>query len=308
MSKHDGERAVQLRAGWTRDNWGSAGVRPEIPTIGGEFLRQQQMLAIGAVDEHTAAWATVLTGPQGFVDVADERTVVIAGQPGRDDPLAGPLVGETDVGMLAIEPHSRRRMRINGRSRSDPAGVVVRTDQVYANCPKYIQARQLLPDTDWSATPGPARSTKSMTAQQQRWITAADTFFVATHAPGHGTDVSHRGGNPGFVTVLEPRRLAWPDYVGNSMYMTLGNLERAPACGLLFLDWTRGHALHLTGRARTDWDPRRASLIPGALRVIEFEVDRVVQIDRASPLHWTPGERFRHNPPIRTSIAEEAHP
>ena len=68
------------------------------------------------------------------------------------------------------------------------------------------------------------------------------------------------------------------------MYMTLGNLELNPAAGLLFVDWDRGDTLHITGRATVDWDPARAATMPGAQRVVDFDVDRVVQLDGASPL------------------------
>ncbi|WP_370342178.1 pyridoxamine 5'-phosphate oxidase family protein [Kribbella sp. VKM Ac-2566] len=79
--------------------------------------------------------------------------------------------------------------------------------------------------------------------------------------------------------------------------MTLGNLELSPACGLLFLNWKDGHSLQITGTARVNWDPDEAATVPGAKRLIEFTSDCVIQIDHASPLSWTLGEYFRHNPP-----------
>jgi hypothetical protein len=86
------------------------------------------------------------------------------------------------------------------------------------------------------------------------------------------------------------------------MYMTLGNLELEPHAGLLFLDWERGRSLQLTGRASVDWDPERAAAVPGALRLVGFDVDRVVQIDGAVPPRWTAPEYSRLNPsPARTS-------
>jgi predicted pyridoxine 5'-phosphate oxidase superfamily flavin-nucleotide-binding protein len=303
MGYHEGEGRVQLRAGWTREGWGSAGVSPQIPAVAAEFLRHQRMLVIGGVDADVSAWASLLTGPAGFATATGQRTVRVDGVPGVGDPLGASLAAESEVGMLAIEPWTRRRMRVNGRSRRTGTGLVVHTEQVYSNCPKYIQTRHLTAD-DHDAVAGPARVTEGLTAPQRRWIASADTFFVATHAPGHGADVSHRGGNPGFVQVLGPRRLVWPDYVGNSMYMTLGNLELAPACGLLFLDWEHGHTLQLTGQAHIDWDPAHAAAFPGAQRLIEFTADRVVHIEHASPLRWTFGDYFRHNPPTTTRALE----
>jgi hypothetical protein len=244
MGNHEGERAVQRRAGWTREDWGSASVSATIPAVASQFLRQQRMIFIGAADTHAAVWATILTGPAGFADTAGDRIVVVNSLPACQDPLSVPLQADRDVGMLAIEPQTRRRLRINGRSRRQGDRLVVRTEQVYSNCPKYIQVRDIVSDhAQEPVAAGPALVTEELTPGQQRWIANADTFFIATHTPQHGADVSHRGGNPGFVRVLGPRRLLWPDYVGNSMYMTLGNLELTPAAGLLFLDWEDGHTV-----------------------------------------------------------------
>lgn len=291
---HEGERAVQRRAGLTADDWGSAGVGAAIPSVAAEFLAQQRMVVIGAATDDGAAWASLLTGPPGFVTTADDRTVVVARLPGASDPLAGLFETERDIGLLAIEPATRRRMRVNGRANVADGRLTMHTEQVYANCPKYIQTRTL--SSDSSAAAGSARRTPTLTDDQRRWIAAADTFFVTTHAAGLGVDTSHRGGNPGFVTVTGQRRLSWPDYTGNSMYMTLGNLELEPRCGLLFLDWEHGHTLQLTGRARTDWDPRRATETPGAQRMVDFEVEQVIQVDEASPLRWEFDKYSRFNP------------
>ncbi|WP_329090158.1 MULTISPECIES: pyridoxamine 5'-phosphate oxidase family protein [unclassified Streptosporangium] len=317
--EHAGEFAVQRRAGVRAVALGSARTRPEIPAVAAEFLGRQRMLLIGATGRDGLLWASALTGPEGFAEAVDERTVVIDAVPGEHDPLAG--LNDGQVGMLAIEPMSRRRMRVNGTVRREGGRMVVRTEQAYANCPKYIQAREVVAEPTEPATPapsgpadspGPPRSSGATGAPgflgsadfssattfddgDRAWIEGADTFFVATSAPGLGADLSHRGGNPGFVRVVDDRRLVWPDYIGNSMYMTLGNLELDDGCGLLFLDWEGGDALHLTGRAHVDWDPGN---IPGAQRLVRFEVDKIVRIRGASPLRWRLAEYSRHNPPV----------
>ncbi|MEV7005610.1 pyridoxamine 5'-phosphate oxidase family protein [Streptosporangium sp. NPDC051022] len=299
--RHPGELAVQRRAGVRGKELGSARTRPEIPAVAAEFLRRQRMLVIGAEDRDGRLWATVLTGSEGFAEAVDERTLVVAAVPGEHDPLAGLDGGE--IGMLAIEPGTRRRMRVNGTVHEEDGRLVVRTEQTYANCPKYIQARELSGETgetgEDGGPPGDVSVTEALTGAQRAWIGGADTFFVATHAPGLGADVSHRGGDPGFVRVVDERRLVWPDYGGNLMFMTLGNLELDDACGLLFLDWENGDALHLSGRARVDWDPGD---VPGAQRLVEFEVDRVVHVRRASPLRWTFDGYSPFNPPVTASV------
>lgn len=291
---HRGEHAVQRRAGLTVDGWGSAGVGATIPPVAAEFLSMQRLVVLAAADEAGAAWTGVLTGPPGFATAPDERTVVMDRLPGAGDPLADLFDEERQVGMLVIEPAARRRMRVNGRARRQGHRLQVRTEQVYSNCPKYLQTRAYTDDSP--SARGSAQVTSELTAEQQRWIAVADTFFIGTYAQGLGADASHRGGNPGFVTVTDSRRLSWPDYVGNSMYMTLGNLELEPRCGLLFLDWDNGHTLHLTGRARVDWDPDRAATVPGAQRVVDFEVDKAIQVAGAVPQRWSFGKYSRFNP------------
>ncbi|WP_324028351.1 pyridoxamine 5'-phosphate oxidase family protein [Maribacter sp. BPC-D8] len=60
-------------------------------------------------------------------------------------------------------------------------------------------------------------------------------------------DASHRGGNPGFVEILEDNTLRIPDYVGNSLYNTLGNFIQNSNAGLLFVDFENKKTLQLTG-------------------------------------------------------------
>lgn len=296
MTDHPGELAAQQRAGWTRAGWGSAGVGADLPDVGQQFLARQRLVLIGAADRDGSLWAGPLAGEPGFLR-AGARDVRIDARPAAGDPVASALARPADVGMLAIELRTRRRMRINGRSTPTATGIAVHADQVFANCPKYVQRR--FPAPDGEEVPQPARHARSLSTQHRAAIAAADTFFVVTAAPGQGVDVSHRGGMPGFVSVLDEQHLQWPDYVGNSMYMTVGNLELRPEAGLLFIDWSSGHTLQLSGHAHVDWDAARAAPIPGAQRIVDFTVRSVVRIDHALPLRWTFGDYFPHNPPAR---------
>ncbi|MFJ6216787.1 pyridoxamine 5'-phosphate oxidase family protein [Streptomyces sp. NPDC092296] len=292
---HEGEQAVQRRAGEGHEGWGSPMFDAEIPRGFVPFLLRQRILVIGAVDDAGAAWSTVLSGPYGFIETIDERTIIVHALPVPGDPLDGVFERVRDIGLLAIDPEHSRRVRINGVAKRQGGFLVVRTEQALGNCPKYLQQRVLLPDA--VGTPPPtARHSTALDEAQRRWITEADTFFIASRAPEHGADASHRGGAPGFVQVVGDRKLVWPDYFGNSFYMTLGNLQLDPVCGLTFLDWDHGHALHVTGRAGIDWDPGRTEAVPGALRLVEFEVERVVQLDNFTALRWKFAAPSRFNP------------
>ena len=122
-------------------------------------------------------------------------------------------------------------------------------------------------------------------------IARSDTFFIASQFSENddwtrGIDVSHRGGRPGFVMVAHESALLFPDYAGNCMFNTLGNLLINPRCGLLFLDFQTGDTLQLTGEAEILWEPHHTQRFPGAKRVVAFRVEESIHIERALPVTW----------------------
>ncbi|MFF8451017.1 pyridoxamine 5'-phosphate oxidase family protein [Streptomyces leeuwenhoekii] len=300
---HSGEIAVQERAGLARQaDFSLGGIGESVPPIAKDFLAEQPLIVLGGADRDGRIWATQLTGEPGFLRVPDPRTVMIDTLPLPEDPLAEVLTGgpAVRIGMIAIEPATRRRMRINGRARREGDGLRVDLDQVIANCPKYLQKRhhrRAGPDeggaTDRTVTDGTVLS-----PAQQRAVRTADTFFVATASDRGDADASHRGGNPGFVQVLSPTLLRWPDYAGNAMFLTLGNLLLNASAGILVPDWRTGATLHLSGTARTVWDAEEIAEVPGAQRLVEFSVEAVREITAASPLRWTSPAYSRFNPPV----------
>ena len=151
-------------------------------------------------------------------------------------------------------------------------------------------------DGDAAREAGGAQRASALDDRQQDWIRRADTFFIATRDAEAGADASHRGGNPGFVHVVDGRRLAWPDYSGNRMFQTLGNLESDPRAGVLFPDFVRGRTLQLTGRATVDWDPARANGFAGAERVVDFAIDDVIEIRGRGGLQFRLIGRSPFNP------------
>ncbi|MEU0034941.1 MULTISPECIES: pyridoxamine 5'-phosphate oxidase family protein [unclassified Streptomyces] len=291
MTYHSGSRAVQDRVGVRdlADHVGQAvgqGIRP----VAAAFLEQQPMLVAGAADPATGeVWASLLTGPPGFVRATGVRQISVTGVPAEGDPLAAALATEgTLVGTIALDPRTRRRMRLNGRSRPTARGFAVEADRVFANCPKYLQRRESYEAVE--RRPGDARRSGRLSPRQRALVEAADTFFLATvHA--HGADASHRGGNPGFVHADDPSELHWRDYPGNSMFLTLGNLETDPRAGLLFLDWTSGTVLRLTGTARAEY-------APDGERTVRFTVTGVVETPAGSPLRWSAPEYSPANPSL----------
>ena len=294
---HSGEIEIQTRAGvqeMARRVGRSIG--DSIPEAAQEFLRQQPLAVLGSVDAAGRVWASLLTGEPGFLEALDKQTVRIAAEPLPGDPLRENLRACDDVGMIAIEFATRRRMRLNGKAEWRPDGLYLYARQVYANCPKYIQAREWQSDVV-GASASEVRHGQQLTGEQRQWVGQADTFFIASHHSEGGADASHRGGNPGFVRVLAPDRLVWPDYTGNRMFQTLGNIATNPNAGLLFLDFERGSTLQITGTARVVWEAERAVEFAGAERLVEFEIEQAMETRGAAGLRW----RFLQSSPVNPS-------
>jgi hypothetical protein len=137
----------------------------------------------------------------------------------------------------------------------------------------------------------PSRGTR-LTSSQIDWIASADTFFIATghrgdgDNPAFGMDASHRGGDPGFVAVANETRLVFPDYAGNNHFNTIGNLVLDPRAGFLFVDFETGSLLQLTGRATIDWESEAVARVPGARRLVAFDIEEIVELPMAVALRW----------------------
>ena len=302
---HDGERYVQERTG-ERDVAlrVGAGVGEVIPPRAIPFLAEQGMLAIGSADEEGTVWASTLFGTRGLVTSdADGRSVVIDRtriDTSSDDPVWSSLRVGVDVGLLAIELASRRRLRMNGVVNGiDDQRVEVSIRAAYPNCPKYIQRRHVHADPEARARAAlPAAHGVSLDEARSQWVEQADTLFVASRNPAHGVDVSHRGGAPGFVRVVNASRLRIPDYKGNSMFNTLGNFVVDNRAGLVFLDFDRGRVLHLTGTAVVHFAQQEDASQPtgGTGRYWEFDVVRWLELPVLPPLAWELLDSSPHNP------------
>jgi len=288
---HAGELAVQRRAGVAASAARiGRGIHDAIPPIARDFLAAQRMLIVGARDREGLVWASPLTGEPGFVRSVDERTVAVDARLEDGDPLAGALAPGAQVGLLAIDLANRRRMRLNGRLAAVEGRFVIDLDQVYANCPKYIHPRELepLPSRSGDAPLRPPRRGDTLADDQQIAIARADTFFLATAHREAGADASHRGGPPGFVRVIDARALHWPDYAGNTMFNSLGNIAADPRAGILFVDFASGSTLQLSGRATVEWGEDVVASFPDAERVVRLDVDRVIDLEHARGLRSLP--------------------
>ena len=167
---HAGELAVQARTGvQVMAQRVKRAINTMISPMAQDFLHQQPVVVVASVDAKGWAWGSVLTGPPGFMVANDERTLHIGAAPIESDPLHDNLRANIDVGLLIIDFATRRRLRVNGRAeRQQDGSFYVHAQQVYTNCPKYIQARrvELIPRAE-QTTPDVHR-TDRLTARQHR--------------------------------------------------------------------------------------------------------------------------------------------
>ncbi|WP_313599585.1 pyridoxamine 5'-phosphate oxidase family protein [Pseudomonas sp.] len=286
---HAGERQMQQSAGVAERMAviGPKVIRDHLPEQHRDFYPLLPYLVLGVVDGQGTPWATLVEGAPGFVHSPDPQRLQIDSLPAATDPARAGLHQGASVGVLGIDLNTRRRNRMNGRLGAlDPDGFSVDVVHTFGNCPKYIQLR---PVEGVARKPGNAvERSNHLDAAAQHLIRSADTFFVATYVDTDGAravDVSHRGGNTGFVRV-EGNVLTIPDYAGNLFFNTLGNLAANPLAGLLFIDFDTGDVLQLAGRTALILDGPQVALFEGAQRVWTVTVEHVARRPAALALRW----------------------
>ncbi len=296
---HAGEIALQTQAG-VADRMAELGpraIRDRMPDQHRDFFATLPFLVLGAVDAGGDPWATVLTGPPGFVVSPDARTLRIAARPAAVDPAGTDLAPGAAVGLLGIEPATRRRNRLNGTiAARDAGGMTVAVAQSFGNCPQYIAGR---PVASVARAAGPVEALDGLDAAARALISAADLLFVASHADtpaGRQVDVSHRGGMPGFVRIDADGTLTIPDFPGNRFFNTLGNILLSGRAGLAFLDPDSGDLLQIAGEAGIVADPAAAAAVAGAERLWRLRPRRILRRRGAVALRLGPGEPARGVP------------
>lgn len=299
-SFHSGEVAVQKRVGVREQARDLEGMyRNAVPPAVAEFLAHHPFAVLSSADAQGNVWASPLAG-RAIFSVPDAHTVQV--HLDRLEPTLDPSVlNGTHAGLLVIDFDRRLRLRINGTITRKSDSLALRVAEFYGNCQKYIQRR--VPVS--APTEGGRSQTQNLgtglTGASRDLISRTDTFFIATHHEDTGGDASHRGGPQGFVTIKDDRTLIWPDYRGNNMFNTLGNLETDARAGLLFVDFDSGASLELSGRAVADFgDP--SSFSPTG-RSVRFEIAAIRELPPSPFLRYSLVEAFPYNPPVSLSPA-----
>lgn len=291
---HEGELRLQEQTGMRAkiDVMTRHMMRDFMPDQHREFFEGLEYIFLGTVDKSGAPHASIVTGPVGFASSPDPTKLVIT-TGSREGIIAfDALAVGQPVGVVGLDLSNRRRNRMHGRiSALDETSLTITVIQSYGNCPKYINVREI---SDRGVPIGDAAIEErgALDAADAAVIQAADTFLIASYvsdgsnAPYEGVDVNHRGGQPGFVTVDGPSCITIPDYKGNYLFNTFGNLMLNPEAALLFLDFETGDQLHLHGHATLIETAEEVALYPGAQRLMRIEITRVRRHPDATALRW----------------------
>jgi ferredoxin-NADP reductase/predicted pyridoxine 5'-phosphate oxidase superfamily flavin-nucleotide-binding protein len=291
-----------------------------------QFYENQPFLVVAARDRRGMMWSTLLFGSSSssadvtdFVQSPDPQHLLLESQPLPGDALASSFENGSDIGILGIEFATRRRNRVNGRiSTNDGKKILFKVDQSFGNCPQYIKPRDwwttgmkknrqvcLINDTDLLP-----RRPSQLTKEQISSIEMAESIFLATgyradgDDPRFGNDASHRGGTVGFLKVSsDGKRIFLPDYSGNNMFNSLGNIVQDPRTGIAVPLYETGGIIQMSGSTLIHWEDEdddesnevSISDFPGALRWLEFTIDEIIELPPGTlPIRWDSGKKDIH--------------
>ncbi len=268
------------------------------------FLANQTFAVLTSVESVTGSvWVTPLFGKAGDLKAITENEIIIS----RNCIPVGDVINKTQAGtplsLLGIDLEKRSRHRINGVAIASQDGLVSNINfgvrEYSPNCPKYINRRKFIRNSN-DADPINATAIReertSLSGSDQAFVAAVDTLWIGSHAPGVGADTNHRGGQPGFIRVTSPSSIEWPEYRGNGMFFTSGNLEVNDKAGVTLVDFETGSIIQMTGRAMVDW--QHDGSYEGAARVMKFRIERLVRIDQVTTHRWKRLDYSPYNPSI----------
>ncbi|KAK8023084.1 Ferredoxin reductase-type FAD-binding domain protein [Apiospora marii] len=253
----------------------------------------------------------------------------------QDGEVVRPEGGKVMSG-LSIDLETRDRVKLAGRL---VAGAVSLTAQDGAladlqmafqvteslgNCPKYLNKKRIVPHV-----PRPQLLSQGqhqpLPDEAIELVHKADLFFISSkHGAPAGSnesssseaesmDTNHRGGPAGLVRVFrndasEGVALVYPEYSGNRLYQTLGNLQADPAVGLAVPDFATGDVLYLTGRASILVGDRAAAYLPRCKLAVRIDVRDHRFVRDGLPFRGSVVDYSPYNPPVRRLVSEKAAP
>lgn len=274
---HAGEAQIQAESGIDTaayDLGVDQSFQPELNNSEVKFVGKRTFSVAASIDGQSRPWASPLIGAAGELFVVEDLTTVrVAPRRIEGDPLFDNLSARDSMGVLYFNPAIRRRAKSLGKGTVESDGsITYRMHRMFGLCPKYIFKRDHeIADSDTRSGGAPTISAH-VNDRDQTQLEATDTVFLASRSQAHGTDPTHRGGPPGFITVVDRDTIEMPEFIGNGMFQTLGNLVLDDRIGFMTLDFATGRLLQLTGRGSVH--AASASGVQTS-RVLRIQIDEI---------------------------------
>ncbi|KAF6842968.1 oxidoreductase FAD-binding domain-containing protein [Colletotrichum musicola] len=320
---HEGELAVHelLKVPTHRNP-----TAPGLPASYGHRIAASPLLALGTLDSEGRPWTTIWGGEAGavarpvaegvlgvrsLVDVEDDP-VFAALWEGREREEVVRFEGGKKVAGLAIDLRTRDRVKIAGRMVAGAVAegevqVAVEVEESLGNCPKYLNKKDVRPRP--AVVKGDVQRGLPLSEDAVRVVDKADMVFVSSSGR-EGMDTNHRGGGVGFVRVVRNDggglEVIYPEFSGNRLYQTLGNLKADPRVGVAVPDFETADVLYLTGTASILVGKDAAAYLPHTKLAVKITASSAVFVKAGLPFTGTPVEPSPYNPPIRRLHAEQA--
>lgn len=325
---HPGERAIQAKLNYARamDIYqGYTLVNDCLPHEHRIFhTKNLAFVPVTTLDGTGRPWGSLLSklGQPGFITSPDDTTLLMKVDIGDGDPIAENLscVGEGNklIAGLGIEFSTRRRNKFAGsinfiQQSGSSMELTLKINQALGNCPKYVNIRTLEPYPE--ARSRVVHKQLLLEPEQQlpqtlvSFIHSCDTVFLGTSYVSSQLDsekfpshlgMNHRGGRPGFVRVRDGRTCVIPDYSGNRMMQSLGNVDATPLASLTFFDFVSGDILYITGNAKNVVGSEAQAIMPRVNIVTTVDITGFVFVANALAVRQKQGsgvERSPYSPP-----------
>ncbi|KAL6873042.1 hypothetical protein J3F83DRAFT_760076 [Trichoderma novae-zelandiae] len=299
-------------------------------------VMHSQLVALGTLDDEGRPWTTVWGGERGFARPVAEGVLGVRSAVDKAyDPVYKAFwASSTDKGVgadeegivrpeggkmmsaLSIDLETRDRVKLAGRliAGADIRGpesevqLAFHVEESLGNCPKYINKKALetvVPQPE--LVPGGPGG--MLPPEAVALIEDADMLFLSS-TNGVSMDTNHRGGPRGFIRVLKNDEdgveLVYPEYSGNRLYQSLGNLKVNPLIGIVIPDYTTSDALYLTGYSTILLGKQASDILPRSNIAVKITLSAFHLVKASLPFRGTPNEPSPYNPPVRYLLSEKA--
>ncbi|KAL7946122.1 hypothetical protein V8C42DRAFT_352991 [Trichoderma barbatum] len=323
--RHDGEVAVyqMLKLPISSDPTSSG-----LPKNHAVRAMKSPLVALGTLDNKGRPWTTIWGGEIGCIKLIAEDVLRFDSKvDARHDPVFQTLLGSDTVktgnailsksgrgkmmAALTIDLEGQDRVKLMGRmlvgteDKDGRVGVAMDIEESLGNCPKYLNRKEIVPN-DMHPTLIPQGLPLPQEAVDL--IGSADTLFLST-TNGDSMDTNNRGGPPGFVRIIQNNEegvvLIYPEFSGNRLYQSLGNLKVNRLIGIVIPDFTTSDVLYLTGSATILTGKDASDLLTRTQLAVKITVIDAKYVRSGLPFRGIPIEYSPYNPPPRYLVAEQ---